>query len=249
MLSPVEVQQHGPLVSFTDVSHEVHGKPILNDFTLSLSDRRVGVVGRNGSGKSTLCRLLSGLDTPTTGRITVDSINLARDRRQALKKVGVLFQNPDHQIIFPTVGEELAFGLKQMGMTKAEVVTGVNATLDRFGKRHWIDANIHTLSQGQKQLVCVMAIFAMSPRIIILDEPFSGLDIPTRMMLECYIDALDCMVFHVSHDPQDLKSCDRVLWIDEGHLQMDGRADDVLTAYLKAMHEIGGRDDIINLTS
>lgn len=236
-------------IKFANVSLEIRGKAILNDITISASERRVGIVGRNGSGKSTFCRVLAGLDAPTTGEVTISDVNISRDRRSALKKVGVLFQNPDHQIIFPTIQEELAFGLKQMGKSKREVELGVRSTLERFDKLHWIDASIHDLSQGQKQLVCLMAIFAMAPQVVILDEPFSGLDIPTRRQLERYIQTLDCMVVHVSHNPDDLLCYDRVVWIDGGKIALDGRPDQVLESYVAAMTGLGEQDDISKLAS
>ncbi|NHX28388.1 ABC transporter ATP-binding protein, partial [Escherichia coli] len=156
--------------------------------------------------------------------VRVAGVDVARDRKAALGAVGILFQNPDHQIIFPTVAEELAFGLRQQGRSKDAADAEVRTTLDGFGKAHWYDASIQTLSQGQRQLVCLMAILAMRPSVLILDEPFAGLDIPTRMQLSRYLGRSQALLVHVTHDPHDLAGYDRLLWLDQGQLRGDGPA-------------------------
>ncbi|WP_324293009.1 ATP-binding cassette domain-containing protein [Roseovarius pacificus] len=99
----------------------------------------------------------------------------------------MLFQNPDHQIIFPTVEEEISLGLRQQDLLKQEAADRAAMTLSDFGKLHWASANISDLSQGQKHLVCMMAIIVMEPRLIILDEPFTGLDMQTKTQPRCYL--------------------------------------------------------------
>jgi biotin transport system ATP-binding protein len=223
---------------------EIEGKAVLQDITLTLDAARIGVVGRNGSGKSTLARVLAGLVTPSRGEARVAGLDLARDRRAALREVGLMFQNPDHQIIFPTVIEEIAFGLRQLGQTRADAERAARHTLAAFGKAHWEEAHVTALSQGQKHLLCLMAVVAMRPRIILLDEPFSGLDIPTRLQLNRYLARYEGGIVHVSHDPADLEDYDHVVWLERGRLRAAGAAETVLQAYKREMRQAGGTDDI-----
>lgn len=235
------------LIKATDVGFEIDGKAILRDVSLEAGERRIGIVGRNGSGKSTLARLLAGLTPPTGGAISVDGVDVGKDRKAALSSVGILFQNSDHQIIFPTVEEELAFGLLQQGHSKHDAAGQVDAILARFDKAHWAKQAVHILSQGQKRLVCLMAVLAMGPKVILLDEPYAGLDIPTQMQLARYLDGVDAMLVHISHEPAHLSACERIIWLEGGAVEMDGPRSQVLPAFQARMNELGGLDDISDL--
>lgn len=237
------------LIKATDVGLEIEGKIILQGVSLDAGERRIGIVGRNGSGKSTLARLLAGLMPPTSGTISIDGVDVGKDRKAALSSVGILFQNSDHQIIFPTVEEELAFGMLQQGRSKAQAGELVESILSRFDKAHWAKQAVHTLSQGQKRLVCLMAVLAMGPKVILLDEPFAGLDIPTQMQLARYLDDVDAMLVHISHEPAHLSACERIIWLEAGAVEMDGPRSQVLPAFQARMEQLGGLDDISELAS
>ncbi|MEP3442240.1 MAG: ABC transporter ATP-binding protein [Sulfitobacter sp.] len=237
------------LLHVENVDLEIDGRDILKGINISSNAARVAVLGRNGSGKSTLARLIAGLQLPDRGRVHVAGVDVAGDRRGALGAVGILFQNPDHQIIFPTVHEELGFGLGQMGLGKAETARRVQEILARFGKEGWHDAAVHRLSQGQRQLVCLMSILVMRPEVIILDEPFSGLDIPTMLHLTRVLATVDAALIHITHDPRMIASYDHALWIEQGSIAQQGAADVVAEAYLCAMHELGARDDLTDIAS
>lgn len=229
------------------VSYEAGGRPVLSDLTLRCSARRIGVVGRNGSGKSTLARLLAGLVKPGAGRIRLGGIDPFHDRRAALATVGILFQNPEHQIIFPRVAEEIAFGLRHQGMGKAEAAARTEAVLALLDKLHWKDAAVAILSQGQKHLVCMMAVLAMSPRLLILDEPYAGLDIPTRRQLGRYLDRAGTRMLHISHEPSDLADCDELFWLDRGRIVARGTPAELLPHFTAEMIRLGDLDDIADL--
>lgn len=137
------------LIELSGLCAEIEGRAILRDITFSRRMSRLGIIGRNGSGKSTLARILAGLLRPSGGRVRVNGHNLAKDRKAALREVGFLFQSPDHQIIFPTVAEEIAFGLRQAGAGKAAAHEGAAEVLARFGKSHWLEAHTAALSRGR----------------------------------------------------------------------------------------------------
>lgn len=229
------------------VGYEAAGRPVLSDVTLHSGAGRVGVVGRNGSGKSTLARLLAGLLRPSSGQVRVAGVDVYRDRRAALRTVGILFQNPEHQIIFPRVAEEIAFGLRQQGLDKAQAAAQVEAVLRSFDKPHWKDAPVSALSQGQKHLVCMMAVLAMRPRLLILDEPYAGLDIPTRRQLGRYLHRSGTRLFHISHEPADLEDYDLLFWLDRGRIVAQGAPAELLPAFSAEMIRQGDLDDIADL--
>lgn len=236
-----------PMIDLANVTYEPDGVQVLRDLTLRSSARRMGVVGRNGSGKTSLARLMAGLLPPTQGSVKIAGVEVAKDRKAALRNVGILFQNPDHQIIFPTVEEEISFGLTQLGQTAAEAARNTAAMLAQFNRAHWAKAAIHQLSQGQRQLVCLMSILAMRPKLIILDEPFAGLDIPTTLQLGHVLQQLETALVHITHDPRHLADYDRMIWIDEGRIVQDGDVESVTRAFHAKMRALGDSDDFTHL--
>ncbi len=234
-------------VIMRDLSYAREGHQVFAGLNLDLSDHRVGIIGRNGSGKTQMARLIAGLAAPDAGTITVGGVEVATDRKAALSTVGILFQNPDHQIIFPTVGEELGFGLTSQGLDKAAARQRALDILARFNRPDWYDRPIHGLSQGQRHLVCLMAVLVMAPKLIVLDEPFAGLDLATTVRLSRYLDALDPGLVHITHDLDSIRGYDRVVWLDQGAIRMDGRPDAVLPVYEAEMRDRGGRDDFADL--
>lgn len=234
-------------VDLRDIGVTLAGRTVLQAVSARLTEARIGIVGRNGSGKTTLARVIAGLIAPDRGQARIGGMDMAADRRAALATVGIIFQNPDHQIIFPTVLEEIAFGLTQQGLRQPQAETEARDMLDRFGKAHWANAATHSLSQGQKQLLCLMAVLAMRPRVIVMDEPFSGLDIPTRLQLRRYLDGIAAQVVMITHDPAQLHDFDRILWLEGGRLTADGPPGQVLPAFEAQMLDWGGMDDLTRL--
>lgn len=218
------------------------GRRVLHDLSLHLHQHRIGIIGRNGSGKSTLLKLMAGLIAPDTGLVRVDGIDPASDRKAMLTRLGILFQNPDHQILFPTVDEELAFGLRQMGMTKAEAAAKVSAHLVAQGHGHWHGASVATLSQGQRHWLCLHAVLLMGPDTILLDEPLAGLDLPSQFRLARAFAGLPQRLITITHDPDTLTDCDRVIWLEQGRVRADGAPGQVLPGFRDEMTRLGGLD-------
>lgn len=235
---PGEVMEQS--VDIAGVSLVREGARIFDAFNLRLTERRIAVVGRNGSGKTTLLRLIAGLAEPGAGRVTVNGVDVVRDRAGALNTVGILFQNPDHQIIFPTAIEEIAFGLEQQGRSRAEARTLAEAALARAGRSDWAERLCHTLSQGQRQMLCLIAILAMRPDWVLFDEPFASLDLPATLATEHRIAALEPHVITVTHDPARVAGYDRAIWLEAGRIAADGPPAEVLPAYAAEMQRLAG---------
>ena len=229
-------------IILTGAGYEVEGRAILSGLDLALTEARIGIVGRNGSGKTTLMRLMAGLIAPTAGTVRVDGLDPARNRRALLTRLGILFQNPDHQILFPTVAEELAFGLRQMGLPASEATARVAALLAAEGRSHWANAATHLLSGGQRHYLCLLSILLMAPGTILLDEPFAGLDLPTQARLQRRLAALPQRLLTISHDPAAMADCDRVIWLEGGRLRADGPAAPVLADFTAEMARLGAAD-------
>ncbi len=229
-------------VIFENVEYRPQGSHVLGPVSVKLPEQRIGVVGRNGSGKSSFARLLAGLIAPDVGKVSIAGVDVAKDRKKAVSTVGIIFQNPDHQIIFPTVSEEMAFGLQQMGMSRDRAARKVMQVLAKHHCTGWADRNTHALSQGQRHLVCLMSVLAMGPKTIVLDEPYAGLDIPTSMQLHRWLDQLALQIILITHDPKVLTGFDRVLWFEGGMIAGDGQARPVLKDFTREMKRLGGRD-------
>ncbi|MDG2403267.1 MAG: ABC transporter ATP-binding protein [Amylibacter sp.] len=225
------------VINLKDVSFEFETHRVLDQINLNISEHRIGIIGVNGSGKSTLARLISGLIAPTSGSIRLNKIDVFKDRKAALKTVGIIFQNPDHQIIFPTCVEEISFGLIQQGMTRIEAEKKSKQLLLKFDKSNWSDELAHNLSQGQRHFLCLISVLAMEPDVIILDEPYAGLDLPTSIKLKNTIKKLNQQIVMITHDREILKDFERILWIDNGKIVRDGSFENVMPDFEKEMRK------------
>lgn len=229
-----------PGISLTDAGFSVPGRVILSGITADLTHHRIGILGRNGSGKSTLLRLIAGLISPSTGSVFIGGLDPAADRKAMLSQIGILFQNPDHQILFPTVIEELSFGLRQINHRNP--AARAREILIADGRLHWETAATHSLSHGQRHYLCLLSILAMEPATILLDEPLAGLDLPTRARLARRFASLPQRLITVTHDPETVASCDRVLWLEGGKIHADGPAAPVIAAFRDEMARLGDAD-------
>ncbi|AUG54292.1 energy-coupling factor ABC transporter ATP-binding protein [Thalassospira marina] len=223
------------MIELQNVALRYGAQSVLKDISLSLGERRIGIVGANGSGKSTLARLLNGLLVPTEGKVLVDGMDTANDGRKVRARVGFVFQNPDNQIVFPVVEEDLAFGLKPLKLSKEEVSSRIDTMLVRYDLGAYRTHPSHQLSGGQKQLLAICGVLIMEPACIVFDEPTTLLDLRNRNRVAQAIAALDQQVITVSHDLDLLADYDRILVIDQGQVVCDDIPQKALLFYVDLM--------------
>ncbi|WP_310936102.1 ABC transporter ATP-binding protein [Variovorax sp. UMC13] len=204
---------------------------VFEGLTLHLTERRIGLVGDNGAGKSSLFRLLCGLDRPDAGRVRVHGLDTVSERRQLPRHIGLMFQNPDDQIVFPTVAEELAFSLTAQGAPRAEARAEAKEFLAQRGLADWAARAVGELSQGQRQQVCLLALQICSPRTLLLDEPFASLDLPSQARLSAQLAATEQQVVVSTHQLDTVRDFERVLWLADGQVRADGPGPVVCAAY------------------
>lgn len=224
-----------PEIRVASVSHSFGDgatrRPVLRDVDVTLTEHRIGVVGANGSGKSTFARLLNGLVHPDSGRVTVDGRDTVREGREVRRRVGFCFTDPDAQIVMPTVGEDIAFGLRRRGLTKDEVRTHTQRALTAYGLESHADHPAHLLSGGQKQLLALASVLVTEPDLLVLDEPTTLLDLRNAEMVRRLVDGLSQQVVLVTHHLDLLDGFDRVLVFDDGRVVHDGSPAEAVAAY------------------
>jgi biotin transport system ATP-binding protein len=217
------------------VGHSYGERVVLTDVDLQLTEHRIGIVGANGSGKSTLARLLNGLVLPSAGRVLVDGLDTRGQGRAVRRRVGFVFQDPDAQIVHPTVAEDVAYGLVNQGVPAAERTARVAEMLERYGLAGHADHPAHLLSGGQKQLLAIAGVLVMRPERIVFDEPTTLLDLVNARRIGRVIDELDQQAVVVTHHLDLVEDFDRVLVIDGGRVVADGPPASSLSAYRRLM--------------
>lgn len=205
-----------------------NGKIAINDINLSIQDGEfVIIAGSNGSGKTVLIRHFNGLFLPTQGQVLLDGEPITRDLTSVRKKVGLIFQNSDSQIVGQTVAEDVAFGPENLNLSRKEVNDRVKESLEAVGLSTFAHQQPHTLSGGQKRKLAVAGVLAMNPQIIIFDEPFTGLDYPgVLQVLKQIVDLHKNghTIILVTHElEKTLAHADRLIIMENGHIVREGK--------------------------
>jgi biotin transport system ATP-binding protein len=208
---------------------------LLGPLTCSLTERRIAVIGANGSGKSTLARLVNGLVLPSSGSVSVDGLDTARDGRAVRRRVGFVFTDPDAQLVMPTAVEDIALSLRRLGLPAAERTARAHEILARFGLSERAEVAVHALSGGQKQLLALAGVLATEPAVLVCDEPTTLLDLRWRRVVDELLDGLDQQVLQVTHDLDAAARADRVLVIDAGTVVFDGDPGTAVDTYRALM--------------
>ena len=204
----------------------------------------VAVLGHNGSGKSTLAKLLNAVLLPTKGKVTVAGMD-TKDEEKLLEirqHVGMVFQNPDNQIVATVVEEDVAFGLENLGVPSDEMRIRVDQALQAVGMYEFRNHAPHQLSGGQKQRVAIAGIIAMRPDCIVLDEPTAMLDPQGRKEVMRTIKRLNrdygITVILITHEMDEAAQCGRVIVIDHGTVHIDAPPEQAFS-HVQEMRDLG----------
>lgn len=190
----------------------------------------IGIIGANGAGKSTLLRILVGLELNFKGEATVNQIPIMKNTLPEVRsQIGYLFQNSDNQLFTQNVFSDVAFALKNYGFDEKTVEERVMKALDTVGITHLRDKKIYRMSGGEKKMVSIATILAMTPNIVLLDEPSIALDPKNRRTLINILNRLDHIKLTASHDlDMILETCDRVILISKGRIVCEGPTEEIL---------------------
>jgi len=222
-----------PVIELQAVSHDFDGVQVLRGVDLQLSEPRIAIIGDNGSGKSTLARMLNGLLLPRAGQVLVDGVSTRDDASAARLVVGLVFQNPEHQIVMPTVEEDLAFGPRNLNLSKAEIATRMDDLLPRYGLDDKRQRPAHLLSGGEKKLLSILSVVIMRPRTIVFDEPMTSLDRRNRARIAGVMAELPQQLITITHDLDLVADYDRVILLSAGKVAADGPPGGVIAHYAK----------------
>lgn len=208
----------------------------------------VAILGHNGSGKSTLAKLLNLVLTPTVGKIYIDGTEITDeaftedDLFDVRRKVGMVFQNPDNQLVATVVEEDVAFGPENLGLPRKEIRRRVDEALSLVGMTAYARHAPHKLSGGQKQRVAIAGIIAMKPQVIIFDESTAMLDPSGRKAVMSIMERLNkeegITVINITHYMEEAARASRVIVMNDGKLVLDGEPHEVFSMVEK-LHEMG----------
>ena len=218
---------------------------------INLSVKRgeyLAILGHNGSGKSTLAKLLNLILVPDSGKIYIDGMSVSEsdftedEVFDIRRKVGMVFQNPDNQLVATVVEEDVAFGPENLGLPREEIRRRVNSALDKVGMTEYARHAPHKLSGGQKQRVAIAGIIAMKPEVIIFDESTAMLDPLGRRDVVGIMEQLNreegITVLNITHYMEEAARADRVVVMNDGEIIFDGKTKEVFSN-VDRLHSMG----------
>lgn len=211
----------------TDYDEHTVKNTVINGISLEISRGEfVAVLGHNGSGKSTLAKMLNAINLPESGKVYVDGMDTSDENNlfDIRKRVGMVFQNPDNQIVATVVEEDVAFALENIGVEPTEIRRRVDEALKTVGMYEYREHAPHKLSGGQKQRIAIAGVLAMKPECIVLDEPTAMLDPIGRREIMATISDLNSMgvtIVLITHYMDEAARAKRVIVMDSGEIIMD----------------------------
>ncbi|HZW83449.1 MAG TPA: energy-coupling factor transporter ATPase [Candidatus Deferrimicrobium sp.] len=235
------------MIAVNDVCFQYNSseEPVLEHLNLQVrSGEMLTIMGANGSGKSTLARLFNALLIPQSGSVLVDGLDTAKELEQAgiRTKVGMVFQNPDNQIVAPTVEDDVAFGLENLGVEHKEMRERVQLALARMGLAGYAEASPSKLSGGQKQRVAIAGILAMNPKYLVLDEAGSMLDPKSRKELLNIVVELKHQgmgIVMITQHPEEALMGDTLVILNRGKIVHQGTPREVLGLEAALLNQYG----------
>lgn len=230
-----------PQIELTNVSYSYRvgeGQTVraLRNVTFSVERGEfVALAGMNGSGKSTLAKLLNGLFIPSAGDVVIDGINTRDEERtfDVRRKAGMVFQNPDNQMVATIIEDDVAFGPENVGIPREEIIERVDWALEAVGMTEFRTRSASKLSGGQKQRVAIAGVLAMKPDIIIFDESTSMLDPEGRaeiMDVAKKLNESGITVITITHNMDEAAQADRIIVLKKGRLVLDGTPKEVFAS-------------------
>ncbi len=232
-----------PLIEVSSLSHIFpDGTKALDEVSLDIhSGSFVILAGPNGSGKTVFMRHLNGLARPTAGVVILDGTPVLDDLSRARRSIGLVFQDADTQVVGQTVARDTAFGPENLRLPRNEIDKRVKAALEATGLVGFDERRPHTLSGGEMRRLAVAGVLAMEPDMLVLDEPFTGLDWPGCADLLAVLDGLHASgktIFLITHDlDKVLAHADRLILMDSGRIAADGSP----TEIIDSVEELGIR--------
>lgn len=221
------------LLEVINISKSFNGKTCLNNISLRVERGDfLLIAGCNGSGKTVLMKHLNGLFPIKKGTLFYNGYDCYKKESEMKSKVGIVFQNPDTQIIGLTVEDDISFGPSNLGLKSDEKEKRIKQSLKRMSIEHIKDRNPHTLSGGEKKRVTIAGVLAMKPEIIIFDEPFIGLDYPgvidvTKSLLQLKEDGETIII--ITHDLEKIAAyCNRGIILSDGKIVLEGTIPNIL---------------------
>lgn len=196
-----------------------------------LHGETVGIIGANGAGKSTLLLLLMGILNPDQGEVRIGGVKLTKKTLPHIQpRMGMVFQDPNHQLFMSSVYEDVAFGPRNMGLSEDEVCLNAMAALEQVGIAHLKDRAPFKLSEGEKRMASIATVLSMHPDILVMDEPTASLDSKARRKVINLLKGFEHTRIITSHDlDMILEVCSRVILVSKGRIQADGTAEKILT--------------------
>lgn len=225
-------------VSFSYPMNDGEEQKAVNGVSLEIEEGAfVALVGHNGSGKSTLAKLLNGLLAPTAGRVLVFGADTADEKKifEVRSSVGMVFQNPDNQMIATNVEDDIAFGPENLGVPREEIIKRVDWALEKVGMSEYRHATPFKMSGGQKQRLAIAGVLAIKPRVMVLDESTAMLDPKGREEVMQVVKQLNreekMTVVHITHYMDEALDADRLIVMNDGKVVLDGKPADVFAEH------------------